>query len=66
MNSKQNRNDYITKYKKENLKRIPLEVSKEKYIEIKNHSEKTNESINGFIKRAIDQALESDIIENEE
>ena len=49
------------KYAKEKLKRIPLDVTKEKYDEIKDHCEQMQEkSINGFIKRAIDEAMERD------
>ena len=58
--SKQDKYKYITDYKKEHVKRIPLEVSKDKYDEIKDHADNRNESVNGFIKRAIDQTIESD------
>lgn len=51
---------YNQKYAKEKLKRIPLDVSKEKYDQIKRHTEQTNETINGFIKRAIDETMERD------
>lgn len=51
---------YNQKYAKEKLKRIPLDVSKEKYDQIKGHTEQTNETINGFIKRAIDETMERD------
>lgn len=48
------------KYAKEKLKRIPLDVPIEKYSEIKSHSEAMKETVNGFIKRAIDEAIERD------
>ena len=48
------------KYRKENLKRIPLDVQKEKYEEIKAAADKTGESVNGFINRAIDETMERD------
>lgn len=57
---KPNRNDYFTQYKKEKYKRIPLEVSKEKYEQIKDHATNNNETVNGFIKRAIDETMERD------
>ena len=60
MSYKENKQKYITAYKKEKLKRIPLEVTKEKYEEIKEHAASTSESVNGFIKRAIDQTMLSD------
>lgn len=40
-------------YAKEKLKRIPLDVPKTTYEEIKTHAEAHSESANGFIKRAI-------------
>lgn len=49
---------YDIEYAKNNLKRIPLDVSKEKYQEIKNISANVNESVNGFIKKAIDIRIE--------
>jgi hypothetical protein len=48
------------KYKKEHYKRIPLEVSLDKYTIIKEHTERTGESVNGFIKRAIDETMDKD------
>ena len=47
------------KYAKNHLKRIPLDVSKEKYTEIKEAADKQNESVNGFIKTAIDRRIKS-------
>ena len=51
---------YDIQYAKENLKRIPLDVSKTAYEEIKNHAEARSESVNGFIKRAISETMERD------
>ena len=48
---------YNVQYAKEKLKRIPLDVTKEKYEEIKLAAEATGESVNGFIKAAIDARL---------
>lgn len=62
MSYKENKRQYIAKYKKEKLKRIPLEVTLEKYDEIKNHATQRKESVNGFIKRAIDKTIEDDNI----
>lgn len=47
------------KYAKENLKRIPLDVRKEKYEEIKAAAEAAGESVNGYIKTAIDTRLDA-------
>lgn len=46
------------KYKREKLKRIPFEVSKEKYDEIKSFTDSKGETVNGFIKRAIDETMQ--------
>ena len=51
---------YDIQYAKENLKRIPLDVSKTAYEEIKTHAEARSESVNGFIKRAISETMERD------
>lgn len=48
------------KYAKEKLKRIPLDVTKEKYQEIKNASEQAGESVNGYIKKAIDNRMNNE------
>lgn len=48
------------KYAREKLKRIPLDVQKSQYDEIKAHSEACGESVNGFIKRAIQMTMERD------
>ena len=47
-------------YAKKNLKRIPLDVQKETYEKIKAASEKAGESVNGYIKKAIDERMERD------
>ena len=54
------RKEYIYAYQKENLKRIPLDVPKSVYEEIKAHAEATGTSVNGFIKRAISETMERD------
>ena len=51
---------YDIQYAKENLKRIPLDVPKATYEEIKAHAEAHSESVNGFIKRAINDTMERD------
>lgn len=51
---------YDIQYAKENLKRIPLDVPKATYEEIKAHAEAHSESVNGFIKRAITEAMNRD------
>lgn len=44
-------------YAKKNLKRIPLDVQKEKYEEIKAAAERAGEPVNGYIKKAIDERM---------
>lgn len=48
------------KYKEKNIKRIPLDVQKEKYEEIKAAAEAAGEKINTYIKKAIDDRMERD------
>ena len=45
------------KYAKNHYKRIPLDVQLSKYEEIKAAAESVNESVNGFIKKAVDDRL---------
>ena len=45
-------------YAKKNLKRIPLDVQIEKYSEIKAAADKAGETVNGYIKKAIDERME--------
>lgn len=54
------RKEYIYQYAKEKLKRIPLDVSKSSYEEIRAHAEAHSESVNGFIKRAIQETMARD------
>ena len=60
MEYSQKKKIYNMEYAKSNLKRIPLDVQKEKYEEIKAVSEKVGESVNGYIKKAIDERIERD------
>ena len=52
--------EYMRNYRKNKLRRIPFEVPIEKYEQIKSHTETTGETVNGFIKRAIDETIEND------
>lgn len=51
-------NDYKIKFAKENYKRVPLDLKKEKYEQIKAAAEKSGESVNGYIKTAVDQRMQ--------
>lgn len=52
------RKESMYKYAKENLKRIPLDVQKEKYNEIKAAADAVGEKVNTYIKKAIDERME--------
>lgn len=45
-------------YAKRSLKRIPLDVQKEKYDQIKESASAAGETVNGYIKKAIDERME--------
>ncbi len=49
---------YDMQYAKDKLKRIPLDVQKSKYEEIKVSASAVGESVNGYIKKAIDERME--------
>lgn len=51
---------YDLKYAKDKLKRIPLDVPKEKYDQIKAAADNAGESVNGYIKKSIDMRMEAD------
>ena len=55
-NQKQSRYNYA----KKNLKRIPLDVQKEKYEQIKAAAQAAGETVNGYIKTAIDERMDRD------
>lgn len=58
MPTKEDKAKYDIQYAKKNLKRIPLDVQKEKYEEIKSAADTAGETVNGYIKKAIDERME--------
>lgn len=48
------------KYKKENVKRVPLDMQIAEYEKLKAHTETTGETVNGFVKRSIRETMKSD------
>lgn len=60
MSWKENKKEYNKRYVSENIKRIPLNVQKTKYEEIKAVADSVNESVNGFIKKSIDMRIEQE------
>ena len=49
----------MLKYTRDKLHRIPLNVTKNKHAEIKAAADSHGESVNGYIKTAIDRRIES-------
>ena len=60
MNWMENKKAYTKQYAKDNLKRVPLDLQKEEYEQIKDHAAARSETVNGFIKRSIRQQIERD------
>ena len=54
----ENKKKYTAKYRSEKIKRIPLDVQQTKYEEIKAAADQAKETVNGYIKKAIDQRIE--------
>lgn len=48
------------KYKANNIKRVPLDMQKPDYERVKVFAESHGETVNGFIKRAIEEAIARD------
>lgn len=51
---------YVAKYKQDKIKRVPLDMQRTQYEALQAHAEARGESVNGFIKRAISEAMERD------
>ena len=51
----------VHKYVRENYDRIDLTVPKGKKADLQNHAQQQNESLNGFVNRAIDETMTRDI-----
>jgi predicted HicB family RNase H-like nuclease len=58
--AKQNKDKYIAEYKKKHYKRITLDLHNETYTKIKTICDDTNQSVNGYIKQAINDKLENE------
>lgn len=58
MSMTEDRKEYLYKYQKEKLKRIPLDVKKEEYDRIATAAKEAGQSVNGFIKQAIAEKIE--------
>lgn len=51
---------YVAKYKADKIKRVPLDMQRTLYDAIQAHAQARGESVNGFIKRAIQETMERD------
>ena len=51
---------YSLQYAKKNLKRVPLDIQKEKYEEIKAAATAAALPVNSYIKQAIDEKMRRD------
>lgn len=51
------RKESMYNYAKKNLKRIPLDVPREKYDVIKAAATAAGESVNGYIKKAVEERM---------
>jgi predicted HicB family RNase H-like nuclease len=51
------------KYEQQNYDKVLLRLEKGKKDIIKNHTEQSGESLNGFINRAIDETMQRDTAE---
>jgi len=52
--------EYTKNYHKQNYKRIPLDVKKDYYDQLKEIATNKGETVNGFIKKAIDYRIAND------
>lgn len=52
--------EYKNQWQRENCDRVNLTLPKGRKSEIKAHAEAQNESVNGFISRAIDETMQRD------
>lgn len=57
----QAQNKATQKYIKNNYDSVMIRMPKGKKEQIKAHAETKGESLNGFVNRAIDEAMESDV-----
>jgi len=60
MPSSDKKKEYDINYAKTNLKRIPLDVQKDVYINIKAAADNAGESVNRYIKQAIQMRMDQE------
>lgn len=54
-----NKSKYDLEYVKKNYKRVPLNLTKDKYQELKAEADRMGETVNGYIKEAIQRRMDS-------
>ena len=52
------RKDYLYQYHRDKFPRVPLNVEKKWYEEIKAAASAAGESVNGYIKKAVEERME--------
>ena len=52
--------EYNMKYAKEKLKRVPLDVQKEQYEQIKAAADASDQPVNAYIKQAVRSRMETE------
>lgn len=52
------RKESMYEYARKNIKRVPLDVQKDQYEKIKAAAAAAGESVNGYIKKAVDERME--------
>lgn len=57
--AQENKKKYDVEYHKTHYRRIPLDVSMDKYDQIKASASATGDTVNGFIKKAIDERIKN-------
>ena len=59
-------NRATTKYKKNNYKRVPLEVKLQEYDQIKAAAAAAGETVSGYIKAAVNTRMQADQADRQE
>lgn len=57
---KDERKEYLLNYAKSKLKRVPLDLKIADYEKLKQVAEQSNETVNGYIKKAIKLRMETE------
>ena len=60
MTYSENKKRYNAEYAKTNIKRLPFDVQLSNYAEIQAAAAAAGETVNGYIKRAVDLRMESE------